>query len=252
VADAVAPPLAYRLAASLVSSLFLFVLVSFFAWRHVRSDIVKPWKRPSGGAGAAGRPRTAIGWIGFASLGVLFYVILMLLPVVPTIALPGARPEARLAVGDFLPGLIPWALMLSLLFGLSRSARGDKAIRKSWEALLPFHGRCRLEVSPDGVVIAGPLARHEFHWAYFVGFRELPELFLLYSSPLVYWIIPKRAFPSPDQLDAFKGLLLTHVVHGQLLQPAGPGAFPVTPFAAVARPADVAAPPPLPGPPPGR
>jgi len=73
-----------------------------------------------------------------------------------------------------------------------------------------------------------PFTRIEHQWAAFHGFDETASSFVLYltaakKSALVrYHGIPKRAFSSPQQLEAFRELI-TSSIH------AHESAFPVSP-----------------------
>lgn len=86
-----------------------------------------------------------------------------------------------------------------------------------------------MEAGEDGVVFDDPLARSAYRWAAFAGYKETPNLILLYTSIASVYIVPKRAFAAdPAALARFKGLVSTHVPHGFFL-PGGQVGFSVTP-----------------------
>ena len=64
-------------------------------------------------------------------------------------------------------------------------------------------------------------------WQAFEGFRETPNLFVLYTSPLAFLIVPKRSFVDAAELDNFRGLVLNRVGRSSFLPHAG--GFPVLP-----------------------
>lgn len=55
-----------------------------------------------------------------------------------------------------------------------------------------------VELADQGTLISSPSSRAESTWAAYVGFAETPGLFVLFRSPLVAEIIPKRALTAGD------------------------------------------------------
>ena len=83
-------------------------------------------------------------------------------------------------------------------------------------------------MAATGVVIEHALARLEYRWGAFAGYKETDNLILLYLSPYVILMIPKRAFAEPGQLAVFKGLVMNGIANGYFL-PADSTSFPVLP-----------------------
>ena len=83
------------------------------------------------------------------------------------------------------------------------------------------------DFSDYGVIVADAYVRTTSQWPAFEGFRETPNLFVLYTSPLAFLIVPKRAFAGPAEVDAFRGLVLNRVGKSSFLPQAG--GFPVLP-----------------------
>jgi hypothetical protein len=67
------------------------------------------------------------------------------------------------------------------------------------------------EFSESGCVISEPLSRHEYHWDYFPGWTETPNLFIFYISNRLLVIFPKRAFTSDAQRNEFVQLVDRHI-----------------------------------------
>lgn len=98
--------------------------------------------------------------------------------------------------------------------------------KRRWEAQGFLHRPYTLDAGDDGLTLEEPASMHRYQWSYFPGFRETLNLLLLYVSPYGFWIIPKRAFATTEELEAFKAMLLTHVKTGVFLPRATSG-FPV-------------------------
>ena len=92
-----------------------------------------------------------------------------------------------------------------------------------------------LVVESDGIIWTSPFSRLEYQWAVFCGIHETKNLFLLYlsnsksSHTLEFHIVPKRAFPSPEQLAQFKKLLETSIHPRVSRFPVIPPALPADP-----------------------
>ncbi len=118
-----------------------------------------------------------------------------------------------------------WVLLLALW--LVRLLNNKYALKRGWENQ-PFLARPHImEVSQSGITLSEPQSRHEYNWSALAGFRETPDLLLLYPTIYMHWIIPKRAFATRAELEAFKGFLMTHL-EGEFL-PATSQAFPIVP-----------------------
>jgi hypothetical protein len=72
-------------------------------------------------------------------------------------------------------------------------------------------GQKALDVDPAGCHFQGNTGRSETEWSHFVMWLESKNLILLYQSPIVFMILPKRAF-APDQLSEFRALLTQKVI----------------------------------------
>jgi hypothetical protein len=144
----------------------------------------------------------------------------------------GRAKSERLSPGwEYALPLIPWGLLIVLATVQGRIGR-SVGLRVRWRAQSFLAEPYVLEALPDGLVLTQPRSRCEYRWESFQGFKETPNLFLLYQSPYSFYMVPKRAFAGGGQIEQFRGLL-TRVPEGQFL-PRDPVAFPVVPFANVA------------------
>ena len=100
--------------------------------------------------------------------------------------------------------------------------------RRAWSAS-PWHRRPKtVDVSDDGLRVADGQVDVLYRWPSLHRFLERPTLFLLHTEQKHLVIVPRRAFPSPEAEQAFRGLLQTHVGHGRFASRAV--AFPVVPL----------------------
>jgi hypothetical protein len=68
-------------------------------------------------------------------------------------------------------------------------------------------GTHRLVFSETGVSGISDLVRGEARWDTFIKWRESPDLFVLYSSPELMHVVPKRWFSEPGAITDFQQLL---------------------------------------------
>jgi hypothetical protein len=67
------------------------------------------------------------------------------------------------------------------------------------------------EVAAHGLTIqAGEICRIEYRWAALYRWTETRDLFVLFTSPEQFEMIPKRAFANRPQIEDFRRLLQTH------------------------------------------
>jgi hypothetical protein len=67
-------------------------------------------------------------------------------------------------------------------------------------------------IQPDGIALLSGSSRRKLKWEKFRDFLEAGSFFLLLRADdrRIFQIIPKRAFESTEQLDAFRDLLRGH------------------------------------------
>jgi hypothetical protein len=218
-------------------SALLAASFAFAVTRPMLKGPVRPWEKrqPPGGAKPPGT--AARGIIGLALLGVLVATSLIWLqhPLPARAAAPGALP-APAATGSFqfsdpdlLIPLIPWAFLVAVTL-LAAAVQQWRGLYKLWEIQPPLRRPHQADFSDYGVIVSDAYVRTTSQWQAFEGFRETPNLFVLYTSPLAFLIVPKRAFADAAQMDAFRGLALNRVGKSSFLPRQG--GFPVLPVAA--------------------
>jgi hypothetical protein len=81
--------------------------------------------------------------------------------------------------------------------------------RNTMRTSAAFKGDLRYTFDASGVNAVTPASQSHMNWSGFHRAVELKDFFLLYMSSRVFHIVPKRVFSNPDQLDAFRSLLLS-------------------------------------------
>lgn len=129
------------------------------------------------------------------------------------------------ATSDTLVALIPWLTITVFIAAALRFS--DRSSLRAWNSQRHLHRPWSLEVNEQGMAFAEPLSAHQYSWAYFPGWTESPNLFLVYQSAIQIVMIPKRAFETDADRDAFRTRLDQHIS-------SQTNAFPVLPLAQVA------------------
>jgi hypothetical protein len=107
---------------------------------------------------------------------------------------------------DQLPMLLAPILLVAFM-SINLFSRSRQMKRKS----PALQGLIKYEFDDVGMRIAGPHTSAEMRWPSFVKWRENKTTFLVYSSPRLAQIVPKRFFSSPEDVTAVQNLLRTHV-----------------------------------------
>jgi hypothetical protein len=112
-----------------------------------------------------------------------------------------------------------WLFFLTL-FVIMAVRRLRKHRQTLWEQQPSLHRAKSTDISAEGVTISDGVTRYECRWAAFVGWTETKALFVLFPSELQTIFLPKRAFASPEELDAMRAL-------AGLIASSKAGGFPV-------------------------
>jgi hypothetical protein len=132
---------------------------------------------------------------------------------------PAGAPTPPADFTPFIAWMVIFLVILMVLYlGLKR------APQRRWEMLPHWHRPYTAEFDDQALVMAEPYSRAQYSWEYFEGFLETPNLFMLYSSPLVFHLFPKRAFADDAARAEFRELLRRQIGERE-------HAFPVIPVA---------------------
>jgi hypothetical protein len=108
--------------------------------------------------------------------------------------------------GQVLPSLIGFAVFNAVLLVTPRLAarKLHRALTNSGDSNIFYR------FDADGVTLRTPGSTSSVAWRAFARWREGKSAFLLYPSPAVFWIVPKRAFASGD-VERVRALLAARV-----------------------------------------
>jgi len=174
--------------------------------------------------------RGMLGWLLVLAVLVLLFVIFnheeqLAPPTGPRVPTTG---PARSLLLTWLINLVPWGLIaLVVWFFFIRKFRG--AARQSWDANVSELTQPRTaEITPDYIRFSMPTTIIEQKWTGFRRLAEGPTIFAVYTGPTAAHIIPKRAFASPNDIAAFRGLAQSLILEAT-------GGFPVLATRSAAR-----------------
>lgn len=179
--------------------------------------------KPAEARGAVKFSRSMLGWLLILGMAILLFVLFHKEPGGPRGAGGGAvaAPEEGVFFRT-LVNLLPYALIFAFIYlGFLRRTKQSKKARDRYNSD-PFHLQERtLELLQSGIRISAPNERHEFDWLGYQRVVESEHLILLYTGPLMFQVLPKRAFAAPEELHAFLRIVREKVPDRRA------GAFPV-------------------------
>jgi len=148
------------------------------------------------------RPRfaKAVTWFlaAFALVAVIGEAVLFL-------ASSAENPQRQRVAMNLLPmaalAVVWWMLAY---FGIYLSAK--KQFRGSPSSQVPIH----LMISEEGLRFETSLGESRTSWRSFIKYSENPQVFVIRPSPVIFNVIPKRAF-TEDQVKAFQAILHRNV-----------------------------------------
>jgi hypothetical protein len=228
-------PLA-RLALTMAPAMALCLLFATIFFLIAKNPSPKPWLVPLPGAEKPPAARLiggASGWIAFVAMAVMLFLMLRASSIARQPAVTPRPPETRLPwLFDFALPLVP-ILFLLLVFGIFATWSARRRIQTMWSAMRHEQRPRTIRADEASLTVEQEDMTSRYNWSFFAGYKETANLLVLYLSPFSFHMVPKRAFATPADLDAFKGLLMNGVAEGTFL-PAGQTAFPVVPIAKVA------------------
>ncbi len=92
----------------------------------------------------------------------------------------------------------------AFLFGFIYPRR----IRKIFRQQKILHAPHSFNVADEAVFTKSDIGEAKLTWDYFQKWKEGKNLFLLYQSDVMFHIVPKRCFASPEEMAQFRKLLL--------------------------------------------
>jgi len=141
------------------------------------------------------RPRPIFKWAG--------YFVLSLAVIAAVISLYFAFADRE---GFFIPVfLVAMLAYLAFLFLFIQPKRVRKIFRQQKIMQSPYS----FTVTDEAVITKSDVGDTKLTWDYFVKWKEGKNLFMMYQSDVLYHMVPKRCFASPEEMTQFRQLLET-------------------------------------------
>ncbi|HEY3052151.1 MAG TPA: YcxB family protein, partial [Thermoanaerobaculia bacterium] len=86
--------------------------------------------------------------------------------------------------------------------------------REAWQMMKQYKWlseQSQVELRPDGLFWTTPTGSAIVPWDHLYGWREGQSLFLVYMTPDLYHLVPKRWFASANDVDTFRTALNSNV-----------------------------------------
>ena len=208
----------------LIPIAWMLSILTFHVYMQAAGNIVKPWEilpdKPSPEIARGHRWRQ----MGIAA----FFVVLSCGFPLMHERLYGDIPGST----AFFAGAFA-VLAMSSLFALWGHVSNEirARTRGNWELHQYLHSPFRIDIDEQNILLSGTQWSSRLRWKAFQGFTETPSLIILYLSPTIFHMLPKRAIASEADLNELSRILVQYVQHGHLFP--RPSAFPVSPIPAI-------------------
>ena len=164
-----------------------------------------------------------LGWVLFMGLAVALFLFLSTNDPSSTIR---RKAISKLSLRELAKSLAPMSAVVTVVaVYLFIAFRGR--LKKAWDADEKVQKPQFLQVTVEGISFENEYATNFFKWSAFPRFLESPNLFILYSSPIMMNVIPKRVFSKPSELTWFRTVLHQEITERRAA--AKIGGFPVQP-----------------------
>lgn len=110
--------------------------------------------------------------------------------------LPARAPDFRLGLLGSLAVLAYFYGVLGMIYLVAR-----RGVRRQWRENKLVQQTIDVAWNAKSYKVQGESANSDLPWSYYKGWRETPNLFLLYYSPVNYQILPKRYLSAQEQSD---------------------------------------------------
>ena len=153
------------------------------------------------------------------------YEIVSILTMRTPATFPATAPVSVSTPGEFLWSLMPFLLIYLAILALFIFLRKSKFLYRRLAATAIRANQIKsVDITEQSILIREPGCTTDVQWSYFIRFIETPNTFLLFVVARSAHVIPKRAFTSPQDLEAFRNFAAANIGS----QPIG---FPVEPAA---------------------
>ena len=141
------------------------------------------------------RPRPVLKWAGYLLLALAaFAVVISLL-----FAVSGGE-------GFFIPVFLVFMLAyFAFLFLFLVPRRVRKIFWQQKAMQIPYS----YTVTDEAVMTKSEISEEKLPWNHFIKWKEGKNLFVIYHSDVMFRMVPKRCFMSPEEMTQFRQLLET-------------------------------------------
>ena len=202
----------------------LLLVLGLGAYFQAAGKTFNPWEAPARKSSPATSRTRRWGRIVVWS-GVLIYACVY--PLVIERLSGGANDDDTFF--DGMLAVVAVASLFTLWAIVTNSMRARS--RGVWESNKHLHGRFRIEIDDQNMLISSTQWSSRLRWSAFQGFTETPNLIIVYLSRAAFHMLPKRAIASETDLNELSRILVQYVQHGHLFP--RPSAFPVSPIPAI-------------------
>lgn len=141
------------------------------------------------------RPRPILKWAGYLVLALTAFAIV--------ISLYFALADRE---GFFIPVfLVACLAYLALLFLFIQPKRVRKIFSQQKAMQIPYS----YTVTEEAVMTKSEISEEKLPWNHFIKWKEGTNLFVIYHSDVMFRMVPKRCFASPEEMAQFRQLLET-------------------------------------------
>ena len=117
---------------------------------------------------------------------------------------------------QLIVGLLPWCSYFvgsQIIAAVRAPSRGRHHLK-----MFPCLARpTTVEISSNGIHQSDGVVDCHCGWAFFIRFRETPNLILLRTEQNTQLILPKRAVQSDESMQQLLALIQSHIAHGKFL-----------------------------------
>lgn len=99
-----------------------------------------------------------------------------------------------------------WLFMMVAIIIFSFLNRG-KILRRDWDHNVALHRPQIADISANGITFTDAFRKSEYQWQGFSSCEETKNLFLISIGTGAFFMIPKRAFETTEQLEAMRSLV---------------------------------------------
>lgn len=116
-------------------------------------------------------------------------------------------PEALATTLSLIVPVAIWALVFFLFLWLLTPWQMKRLFRQQKMLQVDF----TTDITPEAIIVTSEYGTSRLPWADFHKYKVSSKLVLLYQSPVLYHVLPRRFFPSEEDYQTLLGYLRQHL-----------------------------------------